>query len=380
MEGRFGGPQARIIAVAKELKHDGIETVAVFPKNNSDFFYRKLTENNVQARRLSLHRLTKQKPHLVKFIAFFVPELFYLYQLFKKEQVDIVHCNGAWQVKGIIAGKLAGAKVVWHLNDTGMPFFIKIMFKFLALNFCDGFIPAGARVKDYYLSDRRFLRKPVMEIQAPVDTSVFDPQKVSPHQEIGCLEGIKIVTVGNINPLKGIEYLIKMASILNGQYNNLNFFVVGSHLANQNEYLERLLRLIKYFKPKNVHFHGSSDSVPSVLRASDIYVCSSISEASPISVWEAMAMAKPIVSTDVGDVARFIKNGETGFVVPTRDAAALAEKVGQLIEDEKLRKSFGAKARDVAIRSLDISICAKKHAEFYGEIIKQGNDGLYSWN
>lgn len=219
-----------------------------------------------------------------------------------------------------------------------------------------------------------------MEIQAPVDTFIFDPQKVSPHQKMGCFEGLKIVTVGNINPLKGIEYLVEMASILNSQHNNLSFFVVGSHLANQKEYSEEVFGLVEDFKLKNVHFFDPSDNVPSVLRASDIYVCSSIAEASPISVWEAMAMAKPIVSTDVGDVARFIKNGEIGFVVPTRDAAALAEKVAQLVEDEKLRKSFGAKARDVAIRYLDISICAKKHAEFYKEIIKQGDNGLYSWN
>jgi len=60
--------------------------------------------------------------------------------------VDIVHCNGAWQVKGIIAGKLAGAKVVWHLNDTRMPFFIKVVFSFLAVSSCDAFIAAGAVV------------------------------------------------------------------------------------------------------------------------------------------------------------------------------------------------------------------------------------------
>lgn len=370
MEGRFGGPQVRIAAVAERLKPAGIETIVVFPKNNSDFFYRRLIAKGIQTRRLSLHRLTKQKSHLVKFVTFFVPELFSLYKLFKKERVDIVHCNGAWQVKGIIAGKLAGAKVVWHLNDTQMPFFIKIIFKSLAVSFCDAFIAAGERVKDYYLSDKRVSEKPVMEIQAPVDTSIFDPRKVSPHQKMGCFEGLKIVTVGNINPLKGIEYLIEMASILNNRHNNLNFIVVGSFLDNQNEYSEKVFGLIENFKLKNVHFFGPSVNVASVLKASDIYVCSSITEASPISVWEAMAMAKPIVSTDVGDVARFIKNGENGFVVPTRDAAALAEKVGQLIEDEKLRNSFVAKARDIAVGRLDVSICANKHSELYEKIIR----------
>lgn len=371
MEGRFAGPQARIISVAKKLKDDGIETIVVFPKNNSDFFYRRLSAKGIQTRRLSLHRLTKQKSHLVKFVTFFVPELFSLYKLLKKERVDIVHCNGAWQVKGIIAGKLAGAKVVWHLNDTRMPFVIKIIFKSLAVSFCDAFIAAGERVKDYYLSDKRVSEKPFVEIQAPVDTTIFDPWKVPPHQKIGCFEGLKIVTVGNINPLKGIEYLIEMASILNKKYDNLNFFVIGPHFESQRKYSEKILRMVANLELENLHFCGPSNDVSCMLKAADIYVCSSIAEASPISIWEAMSMAKPIVSADVGDVAQFIKNGENGFVVPIKDAFKLADKVRVLIENEKLRKTMGQKSRDVAVKYLDIGICTMKHAHLYNHLNKK---------
>ena len=154
MEGRFGGPQARIVAVAERLKDDGIETIVVLPKNGSGLFYKKLTKKNILTRRLNLHRLTRQKSHLVKFIAFFIPELFSLYRLFRKERVDIVHCNGSWQVKGVIAGKLAGAKVVWHLNDTRRIRIIDL-FSYLAGKYlCDAFIFAAKRVRDHYLSKK----------------------------------------------------------------------------------------------------------------------------------------------------------------------------------------------------------------------------------
>lgn len=371
MEGRFGGPQARITAVAEKVKQYGIETIVVFPKKNAALFYKKLSEKDVPIRQLSLHRLTKQKSHLMKFIAFFIPELFFLYKLFKKERVDIVHCNGSWQIKGIIAGKLAGAKLVWHLNDTGMPFFLNIIFKFLAVNFCDAVITAGQRVRDYYLSDEDFTNKPIMEIQAPVDTSVFDPSEVKTDYRIAGYPGLKIVTVGNINPLKGIEYYIGMASILSKRYEKLNFFVVGAHLANQRKYSENISRIVENLTPKNFHFYGPTEDVPSVLKGADIYVCSSIAEASPISVWEAMSMAKAIVSSDVGDVPRFIRDGESGFIVSTKDAAALAKKVGVLVENRELRERFGHEARDVAVKYLDVDICAKKHAQFYRAIINK---------
>jgi len=370
-EGRYAGPQVRIIAVAERLKENGIETVVVFPKKGSDKFCKKLTEKGIKVRRLSLHRLTKQKSHLLKYFLFFIPEVFALYRRIKKERVDIVHCNGSWQIKGVIAGRLGGAKVIWHLNDTQMPVFINIIFKFLALYFCDAFIAAGKRVQVYYLSDQRFSEKQTMVIQAPVDTSLFDPQKNKDDPKIVNCNGIKIITVGNLNRIKGIEHFVEMASILSKQYNNLSFFVIGPHFKSQKNYSEKISVMVRNLNLRNLHFYGPSDAVASILTAADIYVCSSIAEASPISVWEAMSMAKPIVSTDVGDVAKFVKNGKNGFVVPIKDSTALAEKVSILIENKELRRKFGQQARETAVKHLDIKICAKKHAQLYREIMNE---------
>ena len=370
-EGRYGGPQARIIAVAKKLKENNIETVVVFPKKDSDIFHKKLTEKGIQTRRLSLHRLTRQKSHLVKFIAFFIPELFSLYRLFKKEGVDIVHCNGSWQIKGVIASKLSGAKLIWHLNDTQIPAAIKIIFKFLAFYFCDAFITSGERVSVYYLNSREFSIKKTIVICPPVDTFIFDPKKVKEDKKIAQFQGIKILTVGNINPIKGIEHFIEMAAILNSQYGDLNFFVVGPHFESQKKYSEKMAIMVRNLKLKNLFFYGPSDDVASVLKSADIFVCSSVTESGPMSVWEAMSMAKPIVSTDVGDVAKFIRNGENGFVVSVKDATALAEKVAILIENNELRRKFGQQARETAVKHLDIENCAKKHAQLYREIMNK---------
>ena len=52
-----------------------------------------------------------------------------------------------------------------------------------------------------------------------------------------------------------------------------------------------------------------------LLKRFDVYVCSSKAESSPISVWEAMSMAKPIVSTSVGDVPLYVQNEHNGYIV-----------------------------------------------------------------
>ena len=368
LDGRFGGPQNQILQVSQRLKKYGIETTVIIPRKNSKTFHSKLVEKNIDVKKLSLHRLTKDKPHLIKWLLYFLPELTSLYRYLKRESVRLVHCNTSWQIKGILAGKMARAKVIWHLQDTWTPHGIKMLFRLLA-PLCDGFIVAGNRVKQYYLDGKRLNANKILEIQAPVDTSYFNPGHVSKGKAIADNSGIKIITVANLNPDKGIEYFTKMANILNKKHRGLYFYIVGAHLDSQKKYSQKLTWLVSKYNLKNLFFYGRSDNIPSILKAADIFVCTSVTEASPMSVWEAMAMEKAIVSTDVGDVKRFIKDGENGFIVPTKDAVKLAEKVSVLIEDENVRRNFGKLARFTAVRQLDIAICADKHRSFYMEVL-----------
>jgi len=377
LEGRFGGPQNRILQVAERLKEYGIETVVIMPKKDSETFYSKLIEKNIQVKRLNLHRLTKHKPHLIGWFIFFIPELISLFKYLKKENIRLVHCNTSWQIKGVLAGKMARAKIILHLNDTWTPLGIRIVFRLLS-PLCDGFIVTGKRVKECYFKGKEINVKNVKEIQAPVDIKYFDPKYAEKDRVIGNNQGIKIITTANINPTKGLEYFIEMASFLNKKYGdgNVDFYIVGACFDSQKKYLAKLKQLIHKFNIRNLHFYGKSDNIPSVLKAADIFVCTSLDESGPMSVWEAMAMEKAIVSTDVGDVSRYIRNGENGFVVPVGDVDALAEKVGILIEDKNLRHKFGKLARITAIKELDLEICANKHREFYMEIL--GRKGAHS--
>ena len=123
--------------------------------------------------------------------------------------------------------------------------------------------------------------------------------------------------------------------------------------------------IIKKEKIKNVYFlHGKKDVRP-LLKIIDIYVCSSDNEASPLSVWEAMSMEKAIVSTDVGDVSKFINDGVNGFVVNRKDSQGLAERIIKLIEKPELRNDFGKSARLIAKNKLDLNVCANLHTMVY---------------
>ena len=370
LEGRFGGPQNRILQVAERLKGYGIETIVVMPKKESDFFQSKLVMKNVAVRRLSLHRLQRNRWDLLVTMGFFIPELIALVRCLKQENVDLVHCNGVWQIKGVLAGKLAGCKVILHLNDAWAPWWMGMLFTVVG-RLCDAFIVTGLRVRRSYFVgfNKRLEKKNIAEIQAPVDTSIFNPDRVKPDSRLANVKKIKITTVGNINPLKGFEFFVKMAYLLNKRHDQLIFYIVGAELASRKEYYKKLLLMKEELNIKNIVFLGQTDDVPSVLKASDIFVCTSVTESGPMSVWEAMAMEKAIVSTDVGDVGLYIRNNENGFVVPIRNSEMLAEKVSLLIENEKLRAKLGKSARQTAIQELDISICSEKHSTLYLNVL-----------
>jgi glycosyltransferase involved in cell wall biosynthesis len=365
-DGRVAGPQLRILAVSAALQTKNVRTTVVHPQQESDEFARRLDHAGVAHTAISIQRLTRGTRAVFRYLALFPADIYRLWRFFRQNRFDLVHCSGGyWQVKGLIGGRLAGCQVIWHLNDTVMPKPLRPLFFLAARCFADGLIFAGRRVRDHYLGGRAS-PVPAFEVQAPVNCEKFDPNFVSPNSDIVRYGGIKIVTISNLNPLKGIEYFLQMALILRKEFDAVTFHIVGPMLASQAQYISRLKQFIHENSLEYVYFHGRNDDIAGILKAADIYVCSSLAEASPTSVWEAMAMEKAIVSTDVGDVGRFIREGLSGFVVSPKDPVALADSVARFIRDPALRQACGQAARRTAIESLDLELCVRNHQKAYG--------------
>lgn len=367
-EGRLGGPQVRIAIIAKALMVDDIETVVFLPAEESDVFQQKLDLYGVSYCKMPLRKLTRNKIALVKYLFFFPVEIFQLYREFKRLGVDLVHCSGgAWQYKGVIAGRLAGAKTIWHLNDTVLSGMFQFVFRIFARLCADGIVVAADRVRQYYSKVVR-LNKPVFEIQAPVDTRFFarDMVPVGEGNADGCW---RVVSVGNLNPLKGYEYLVDAITQLAEQGCNITLQVIGATFASQQEYAARVRNMATAAGPDVVEFVGPVADVRPYLAGADLYVCSSITEASPLSVWEAMSMQVPVVSTDVGDVPRFVRDGISGRIVPTADATSLAQVIGEVLGDPVRRAEYARAGRSIVEHELDISVIARRHRECYETLL-----------
>ena len=366
-EGRFGGPQKRITEVAEGLRKHDIETIVICPTENSERFQNLLKEKKIKFYACSLHRLTKDTKHLLKFLFYFLSELMTIIKIIRKEKPAVVHCNGSWQIKGVIAAKLTRTRCVWHMNDTHFTGLVMKLYKITASIFGDFFLGASKRALHYYQPKIKATDKNI--IQAPIRTVDFDPASTMPSPEMNKEEGIKILTVGHLNTIKGYDTLIPAVAQLNKLTDKkVSFYVVGKMLDNLKEFTEKLLAEKEALNITNLHFLGERRDIKELLAAADIYVCPSDYEASPISVWEALAMAKPVVSTDVGDVVEVFESNNCGLVVPTKDPKALAEAIVVLVNDAEKRKLLGKNARQTAVDFFDIEVCVTKHAQLYQDL------------
>jgi glycosyltransferase involved in cell wall biosynthesis len=108
------------------------------------------------------------------------------------------------------------------------------------------------------------------------------------------------------------------------------------------------------------HLLDMSADNPTVYAAMDVYALSSTREGYPLVLMEAAFYGIPSVSTDVGSIARLIEDGETGFVVPAGNMAALADRLQTLRNNPDLSAALGRKSREKAKRNFTGAAMAEK--------------------
>lgn len=372
-EARIGGPQIRNLMIAKALKDQFTKVTLIFPKKNSTKLISLCRSQKINYYSLPLGTIERKFISIFKYVFFFVFDVVKIAKILKKHNFDLVHLSGgAWQFKGIFAAKLAGIKVIWELNDTYTPAFIKNLFFFLSY-LANGFIFASQKTKNYYKSLIPNYKKTFI-IQSPVDINLFNPNlKYSLKKSDKKIFNNKIVigTVANINPTKDLVMIINSAKQLSFYSNKIVFVLVGAIYRSQIKYYKMLKKIINKHSIKNLFFLKSRSDIRPLLKNMDIYLCTSKNESSPLSVWEAMSMKKAIISTKVGDVNKFIKNNINGFIIKSDEKASLANKIQVLIKNSKLRKKFGERSRLIAKNKLHIAICVNLHLNAYQKIFAQ---------
>ena len=124
---------------------------------------------------------------------------------------------------------------------------------------------------------------------------------------------------------------------------------------------------------KNVNYIGSVayDEIKANVSLASVCVFPTFAEALPVSWIEAMALKKAIVASDIGWAAEIIEDSVEGFLVHPKNHNLFADRILELLDNQKLRNQFGIEARKKVVQKFSIEVVAKQSADFYQKVNKK---------
>lgn len=206
---------------------------------------------------------------------------------------------------------------------------------------CDYIIAATAREKYELIEHYGASPQRIGVVPCGVNLKLFHPMDKKTAREKLKLIGDNILFVGRIEPLKGIERLLRAMPLLGHRKPRL--IVIGGGEQSSQE-MERLKRLSGELKIEHlVNFLGvlEHEQLPYYYNAADVCVLPSYQESFGLTALEALACGTPVVATDVGGLQEIIRQGKAGYIVTDASPENLAEKIGAVLHRNSLMNPSG---------------------------------------
>jgi glycosyltransferase involved in cell wall biosynthesis len=188
-----------------------------------------------------------------------------------------------------------------------------------------------------------------------IETETFSAHsitKAEARRQLQLPEGVFLAgTIGRLDPSKGQDQLIQAVHLLREKNIEIHALFVGNEtFGDTRKYPQFLVELTKKLKAESfIHFREFTSKAELAFAALDVFVMSSHAEAYGMVTIEAMASGLPVIGTKNGGTPELLENGELGLLVEPKDERQLAEALGRLYADQKLRSALGVKARQVAL-------------------------------
>jgi D-inositol-3-phosphate glycosyltransferase len=211
---------------------------------------------------------------------------------------------------------------------------------------CHRIIATTEREKDDLIRHYGASPERIRVIPCGVNLDLFQPKdKEIARQQLGFGEGKGLLFVGRIEPLKGIDRLLRAMTYLHNGH-RLRAVIIGGDGNSHNE-VERLKRLSRELRIEDsVTFLGvvKHEKLPCFYSAATACVIPSYYESFGLVALESIACGTPVVATDVGGLKSIIHQGETGYVVMDDSPRSLADKIALLLSSPDARSVCSIRA------------------------------------
>ena len=279
---------------------------------------------------------------------------------------DIVHVNmssdSSYLRKSLFikAAKKAGKKLVLHQHGGDIQ------------NYYVGLDDAGKRkmqdvlsMPDIMLVLGRELQKFFKSVVPDQRITIFSNSVIIPEKYEKDYTNHNILFLGRLCNDKGIRELVEAMK-------HIIIKVPDAHLYLGGMWEDGKLKPLVDELGDNVSFLGwvSGDDKVRLLKECSVYVLPSYYEGQPVSVLEAMAYSSAVVATTVGSMPEMIVSGESGELVPPRDAKALEQALIKVLDDKDYRKYLAQAGRQVVAYRFDVNKNLDKLCEIYKEVLE----------
>ncbi|MBS1188453.1 MAG: putative Phosphatidylinositol alpha-mannosyltransferase [Rhodocyclaceae bacterium] len=300
-----------------------------------------------------------------------------LYRLCRAERPDAVFTwlYHADLLGGLVARAAGCRKVIWNLRNTVIPWHAARWHVHLAARMCvllSWWLPrevlcCSTRAAEAHA--RLGYRSRFRIIPNGFDCHRFQPDPgagTALRRELGIPDRCLVVgRVARDDPQKDIPSFLAAAAELHSSLPDVRFVLAGKGLDTNNPAIVGDIQRLRLTDA--VCLLGHRDDIPGLVAGFDLMVSSSIAEAFPNVLGEAMAAGVPCVATDVGDSATLL--GGCGVIVPPGEPHRLAEACKEILSlDSESRSSLGRRARERIGKHYDLAEIAKQYEALLLEI------------
>jgi glycosyltransferase involved in cell wall biosynthesis len=331
--------------------------------------------------------LTKaQVPGLKRFfynpyqVPFMIRSATALRKVIRQYQVNLVHTSTSVVFDGALAAVLANVPHVWHIHETiesgkNWRFFLGAeMARSLINRFSHRIIATSEAIRKLYLDPSHNTGK-IKVIYNGVDADLYDDSvsMSTLRQKLGIPTAAKVVgMVSSAAPLKRHEDFLRAAVVVQQSVPNSFFLIVGDDW-DVSEYGRAIKKLSQELGlTGRIVWLGFYKEIHEIFKAIDLLVLSSEEESFGRVLIEAMAARRPVVATKVGGIPEIVIDGVTGFLVPPRSPADLAQSIIQILRDPQLAEAMGQAGRRRVEKYFSVDQYVENIEKVYLELLKDG--------
>ena len=184
-------------------------------------------------------------------------------------------------------------------------------------------------------------------------------------ESVGIPPGVPVIaTAGRLAAQKGLDGLVRAFAAVAGKHGDARLLLVGE--GPERERVQSLARALGL--GERVCLAGYREDVRPWIAMAEVFVIPSHYEGGPLTLFEAMRLGRPILSTPVGLVPQALEEGRNGRVVPVGNEDALASALDELLSDPARAASFGAAARADS-EAWDVRRAVERLMGFYGRLV-----------